>query len=213
MALTCDFDSDVTPSEAASFSTRRVETPSSELAATTEATARSARRALLQELRVARAGPQLGDRQLDGPGPGVPLPLPVAVAAVHPLRGHLPVAGVAADLDIGVHHPLREPLDHLPEHIRARRSERLLEPRAGNRHNVTCGHFVLLRLVVSTSKDHEVAVSGHADTPSNRRTSHSRISYPIHHSRGRERSPKVWLASDRPFSGVRVDQVLVYYQR
>ncbi len=26
--LTCDFDSDVTPSEAASFSTRRVETPS-----------------------------------------------------------------------------------------------------------------------------------------------------------------------------------------
>jgi hypothetical protein len=26
--LTCDFDSEVTPSEAASFSTRRVETPS-----------------------------------------------------------------------------------------------------------------------------------------------------------------------------------------
>jgi len=32
-----------------------------------------------------------------------------------------------------------------------------------------------------------VAVSSHADTPTNRRTSHSRISYPIHHSRGRER--------------------------
>jgi hypothetical protein len=36
----------------------------------------------------------------------------------------------------------------------------------------------LLRLVVSNSKDHEVAVSGHADTPGNRQTSHSRISYP-----------------------------------
>jgi hypothetical protein len=33
------------------------------------------------------------------------------------------------------------------------------------RFNVTCGHFVLLRLVVSTSKDHEVAVSRHGDTP------------------------------------------------
>jgi hypothetical protein len=40
---------------------------------------------------------------------------------------------------------------------------------------------------VSTSKDHEVAVSGHADTPGTGRNSHSRISYPIHHSRGRER--------------------------
>jgi putative transcriptional regulator len=44
----------------------------------------------------------------------------------------------------------------------------------------------LLRLDLSNSKDHEVAASRHADTPSNYRTSHSRISYPIHHARGRE---------------------------
>ncbi len=141
---------------------------------------------VLQEPRVVRALAQLRDRQLDGPGPGIPLPQPVTVAAVHTLGGDLPVAGVAADFDIGVHHPLREPLDHLSEHIRARRLQRLLEPAAGNRHNVTDGHFVLLRLAVITSKDHEVAVSGHADTPDNKRKSHSGISYPIHHSRGRE---------------------------
>src|SRR5262249_52103858 len=84
----------------------------------------------------------------------------------------------------------REALDHLPQQIRARRLQRLLEPRARNRHNVTCGHFVLLRLVDSNSKDHEVAVSGHADTPATGQISHSRISYPIHHSRGRELRPE-----------------------
>src|SRR6266571_3215932 len=44
----------------------------------------------------------------------------------------------------------------------------------------------LLRFGLSTSKDHEVAVSRHADTPRTGHDSHSRISYPIHHSRGRE---------------------------
>jgi hypothetical protein len=34
----------------------------------------------------------------------------------------------------------REPPDHLPQKIRARRLQGLLEPRVGNRHNVTCGH-------------------------------------------------------------------------
>src|ERR1022692_4248744 len=45
----------------------------------------------------------------------------------------------------------------------------------------------LRRLVVSNSKDHEVAVSRHADTPGTGPYSHTQISYPIHHSRGRKR--------------------------
>ena len=44
IADTCDLDRPVTPREAASFSTRRVETPSRYDVATTEASARSARR-------------------------------------------------------------------------------------------------------------------------------------------------------------------------
>ncbi len=64
-----------------------------------------------------------------------------------------------------IHHPLRETPDHLPQQIRARRREGLLELRGSNRHNVTYGHFVLLRLGLSTSKDHEVAASRHTDTP------------------------------------------------
>jgi hypothetical protein len=102
---------------------------------------------VLQELREIAALAQPGDRQLDRPGPGVPLPYPVAVPAVHPLRCHFPVPGVTADLDVGVHHPLREALDHLPEHVRAGSFQGLLEPVAHGRHNVTCGHLVLLRLV------------------------------------------------------------------
>jgi hypothetical protein len=120
---------------------------------------------LQQPLRVVSAVPQLRHRQLDGPRAGVPVPPPVTIAGVHPLRGHLPVPGPAQLLDLGVHHPLRKALDHLPQQIRARRRESLLELRAGNRHNVTHGHFVLLRLSDANSKDHEVATSRHADTP------------------------------------------------
>jgi hypothetical protein len=110
-------------------------------------------------------GPQLRDRQLDRPGPGVPLPRPVAVAGVDPLRAHLPVARAAPHLHLGIHHLLGEPADHLPQHIRARRCQRLLELGARNRHNVTYGRFALLRCHESTSKDREVAASHHGDTP------------------------------------------------
>src|ERR1039457_4285235 len=47
----------------------------------------------------------------------------------------------------------------------------------------------LLRLEQSNSKDHEVAVSRHADTPSRGTSVTAGISYPIHHSRGRETDP------------------------
>jgi len=120
---------------------------------------------LQQPLRVIRAFPQLGDRHLDGPRPGVPVPAPVAVTGVHPVWADLAIRRAAQLFHFGVHHPLREPLDHLPQQIRARGCEGLLEPHARNRHNVTYGHLVLLRLVVSNSKDHEVAASRHADTP------------------------------------------------
>src|SRR6185437_14257637 len=120
---------------------------------------------VLQEAREVRPLAQLGDRQLDRPGPGVPLPPPVAVAGVHPVRRDLAVPRVARDLDVGVHHPLGELPDHLPQHVRARRCQGLLELRAGNRHNVTYGHFALLRCSEITSKDREVAASLHGDTP------------------------------------------------
>ena len=57
---------------------------------------------------------------------------------------------------------------------------------AGNRHNVTCGHFALLRRSETTSKDREVAASHHGDTPYSG-TSHISTGYPIRHFRGRER--------------------------
>src|SRR5581483_12106997 len=96
---------------------------------------------------------------------GVPVPHPLAVAVVHPLRAHLAVRRAAADLDLGVHHLLGERPDHLPQHVRARRRQGLLELRAGNRHNVTRGHFALLRLRLRISKDREVAASRHGNTP------------------------------------------------
>jgi hypothetical protein len=119
-------DKPTTPREAASFSTRRAETPSRQLVATTEASARSARRRCFRN-----------DGKYDPPA---------AVAGVDPVRRDLPVARVARDLDIGVHHPLGELPDHLPQHVRARRCQGLLELGARNGHNVTCGHFALLRL-------------------------------------------------------------------
>jgi hypothetical protein len=49
--------------------------------------------------------------------------------------------------------------------VRARRCQGLLELRAGNRHNVTCGHLVSPSPGFDSLKDHEVAVSPHTDTP------------------------------------------------
>ena len=56
--------------------------------------------------------------------------------------------------------------------------------RAGNRHNVTRGHFALLRLELAISKDPEVAASHHGAVL--RQLSHLSTGYPIHHFRGRE---------------------------
>jgi hypothetical protein len=53
--------------------------------------------------------------------PGCPIPPPVPVAGADPVRADVPVPGVAADLDISVHHRLGELADHLPQHVRARR--------------------------------------------------------------------------------------------
>ena len=84
-----------------------------------------------------------------------------------------PYPALHADLDVGVHHPLGELPDHLPQQVRARRCQGLLELRAGNGHNVTCGHFALLRCSETTSKDREVAASHHGDTPYSGNQSHS----------------------------------------
>ena len=163
ITLTCDLDSPVTPREAASFSTRRVETPSRYDVATTEASARPARRRCSRNPGKYDPWGSLG---MASPlAPGVLLPPPVPVAGVHPVRADLPVPRIARDLDVGVHHPLGELPDHRAQQVRARRCQGLLELRAGNRHNVTCGHFALLRCSETTSKDREVAASHHGDTP------------------------------------------------
>jgi hypothetical protein len=53
--------------------------------------------------------------------------------------------GPADALHLGIHHPLRETPDHLPEQVRARRRQHILQPGIRNRHNVLHGHLVLLR--------------------------------------------------------------------
>ena len=87
-----------------------------------------------------------------------------------PVRADLSVARVARDLDVGVHHLLGELPDYRLQHVRARRRQGLLELRAGNRHNVTCGHFSLLRCSETTSKDREVAAWHHGDMPHSGKT-------------------------------------------
>jgi hypothetical protein len=69
--LTCDFDNEVTHSEAAGFSTRRGRDPQ-QIAGGHHASQRPlGPPPLLQVLRVIRALTQFQDRQLDRPGPGL----------------------------------------------------------------------------------------------------------------------------------------------
>src|SRR4029077_2261781 len=93
---------------------------------------------------------------------------------------------VTPDLHVRVHHPLGEPADHLPQHIRARRSQGLLEPGARNRHNVTYVHFAPPSLHLN---HFEGARGGRLPSRRHavlRQDSHISTGYPIHHFRGRE---------------------------
>ncbi len=74
----------------------------------------------LQKRREVAAGSELGDLQVDAACAGVPQPIAVAVAAVGPLRALDVVAGAAQGLDIQVHQPLGDILDHLPQHVHVR---------------------------------------------------------------------------------------------
>ena len=117
IADTCDFDRPVTPREAASFSTRRAETP----AGTTWPPPRPAPAwpgagapgTQGSMTRTAASGPPARSSR-----PGYPAPAAGTRCGSSPGRGHLPVARVQADLDIGVHHRLGELPDHLPQHVR-----------------------------------------------------------------------------------------------
>ena len=97
-------DRPTTPREAASFSTRRVETPSGSWSRQPRP-APLGPPAVLQEAREVRPLAQLGDRQLDRPGPGIPLPAAVTVKefARSGLTSPYPAF---SDLDVGVHRPL-----------------------------------------------------------------------------------------------------------
>ena len=58
--------------------------------------------------------------QVDRPGPRLPDPLAVAVAAVGPLGAALAEGCAAQRLDIQIHQPLGDELDHLPQQIGVR---------------------------------------------------------------------------------------------
>ena len=163
IALTCDLDRPTTPREAAASPPAGSRRP----AGTTWPPPRPA------PARPAAGAPgtpgsttpgAAWDRQLDRPRP-VSHSRRRYRCGIHPVRRDLPVARVARHLDVGVHHPLGELADHRPQQIRARRRQGLLELGARNGHNVTCGHFALLRCTETTSKDREVAASHHGDTP------------------------------------------------
>src|SRR5690606_9392582 len=150
---------------------------------------------LQQPVRIVGAGPQAGDRQFDRPGPGVPLPAAVAIAGVGPLRCDLSIAGPADLLDLGVHHPLGHLADHRPQHVWARRRQGLVEVVSGSGHNVVHGHLLVVLLLIRISKDHEVAVSVHRDTPSRART--------VMNGQGSAHTPLPWTLTIFLWAGVR----------
>src|SRR4029077_8740423 len=123
ITLTCDLDRPVTPREAASFSTRRVDTPSRYDVATTEASARSARR------RCSRNAGKYDPARSFGIASSI---VPARVSHSrrrYPLREFTrsgvtsPYPALHRTSTSASHHPLGELPDHLPQHIRARRCQ------------------------------------------------------------------------------------------
>ena len=104
--------------------------------ATTEASARSARGGAPGTTGSTTRPAASGSPARSSP-PGYPTPAAGTRSASSPGPASPPVPRVTPDLDVSVHHPLGELPDHLPQHIRARRCQGLLELRAANRHNVT----------------------------------------------------------------------------
>ena len=92
-----------------------------------------------QPVREERALAQLGHRQLHGAGTGVPLPGAVAVALVGPLGAAFAIVGAADLVGLGGHHRVRQRCDHLPQHVRGRLGQVLLQQR-GRVDSVRCGH-------------------------------------------------------------------------
>jgi hypothetical protein len=98
--------------------------------------------ALQQPLWEVRAGPQLGDGQLNRPRTGIPLPFPVTVTPADPLTAAFAVAGPAHRIGFSAHQRLGHRLDHRPQQIRLTRPDLLGEP-ARRVHTVTDGHRVV----------------------------------------------------------------------
>jgi hypothetical protein len=111
----------------------------------------------------------------------------------HPLRADLPRRRPAQLLGLGIHHPLGEPLDQLPEQVRARRCQRVID-----RSPVT-GTMSLTATLFSFDSDEafrRITRWPPRVTPTRPpRTNRSELSSnPIHHSRGRE-PWRFWQAS------------------
>ncbi len=75
------------------------------------------RAARLEETGEVAALAQLGDLQIHRPRTRLPQSLAVTVAAVEPFRASLAVKRGAQALDVHLHHPLGDELDHVPQQI------------------------------------------------------------------------------------------------
>lgn len=95
-------------------------------------------------------------------------------------RGY-PAAGVSA-------YVIRRanPLDNLPQKVRTRRFLDSSKRTPGSRHNVTCGHFILLFLSDTNSKGTRRPSEFASPRPELGNTIHGRLIYPIHHARLRK---------------------------
>ena len=134
------------------------------------------------------------------------------VAGVDPLRRDLPV--LAPHLHLGVHHPLGEPPEHLPQQARARRCQGLLELRAGK--PAQCSPAATSLSFVSDYASRRIArwpppLRQHAVL---RQTSHIRDRLPMHHVRGREpRRPCGSVARRRSAARPARKSVIAQYPR
>jgi hypothetical protein len=100
------------------------------------------RAAFEQPVREIRAGPQLGDRQVQCAGAGVEAALPIAVAGVGALGTALAVAGPAQGVGFGAHQGVDEQGEHLAQHVRAGGGESVGQ-HSGQVDIVNSGHRVI----------------------------------------------------------------------
>jgi hypothetical protein len=97
------------------------------------------------------------------PGPGIQFPLPVTITGIGPVAAPLAVTGAADRISLRGHQRLRERLHRLPEQIRARPGQLLVQhPDISTLEAIA---WLLISILGRFSEDHAVAVSPHDATP------------------------------------------------